>query len=105
MKLKSAEKPMSKLSAKASVNILKELWPNTALRLNNLDEGEHIDLSSAAEEIGGLLDNEKLNDEKDERAWLLFQHITAELARYAAAKRIGEGTTSANVVQAANMTS
>ena len=82
--LRARAKATVKLAAKASLQVLGELWTATRAQLNKIDEAERANLQSALDEISALLEEETPSDATEERAWLLYRHVTAELAELGA---------------------
>jgi len=98
VKTKTSGKPTAKLSAKESLKALKELWAGLAPQLEHLDESERTQLKPIVNEVSALLGEKKPNDDKAERAWLLYQNVVAEIAHCGAKRRKGERTSHGGIV-------
>ena len=103
LKTKAPGKPTAKLASKESLKVLRDLWASTKAQLEtDVEAAERVKLKPVEDELAALLAEKKPNDDKVERAWMLYQHLTAELADSSAKKRIGERTSHGGVVQQAD---
>ena len=99
LKTKASGKPTAKLAAKESVKVLRDLFKATKTQLEaDIEPADRLKLKAVVDELAALLADKKPNDDKIDRAWMLYQHLTAELAVAGAKKRIGERTSHGGII-------
>ena len=108
LKTKATGKPTSKLSFKESQKVLKELCQK--ISLEGLEEEDLAKLQPVVDELNQLAhvkllggEEKKESEKKVDRAWMLYQHVTAELALLASRKRTGEKTSHGGLVRSESL--